>query len=71
MSKRVAAWCRVSTEKQEKEGASLRAQEAMFDKWVAADGGTVAKKFIVQETATKGMNERPVFQELVAMINAR
>jgi DNA invertase Pin-like site-specific DNA recombinase len=51
---RFAALIRVSTERQEKQGESLRTQQAQIDAAVKQLGGTIAQRYAGQEHATAG-----------------
>ncbi len=51
---RFAALIRVSTEKQEKQGESLRTQDAQIEQAVASLGGKIVVKYAGQEHATAG-----------------
>src|SRR5688572_563583 len=58
---RFAALCRVSTEKQEKEGESLRTQKTNIEKFVVEDlGGSIVKWYGGQEHATPGYEKEEV-----------
>jgi site-specific DNA recombinase len=65
---RVVALFRVSTEKQENEGASLAAQERRFDELAAAGLWTVVAKFRGQESAAKAASERAVLQQVLGCL---
>lgn len=54
MSLRFAALIRVSTEKQEKQGESLRTQKKQIEQAVAGLGGVITKEYSGQEHATVG-----------------
>ena len=61
---RFAALIRVSTEKQEKQGESLRTQERQIKQAVASLGGTIAKTYAGQEHATEGWERHQLDQLL-------
>lgn len=67
---RVVALYRVSTEKQENEGASLAAQQRRFREMAAASGWTTVAEFRGQESAAKAASERVVLQQLLACVRA-
>jgi site-specific DNA recombinase len=62
---RIASLIRVSTEKQERQGESLRTQEAQLTAAVASLGGTIVKRYAGQEHATAG-SERKQVEQLLA-----
>ena len=62
---RFAALIRVSTEKQEKQGESLRTQDDQLTAAVASLGGTIVKRYAGQEHATAGY-ERQQVERLLA-----
>jgi site-specific DNA recombinase len=62
---RFGALIRVSTEKQAKQGESLRTQERQIQEAVAQLGGTITKRFAGQEHATAGW-EREQLDRLLA-----
>src|SRR5438270_10238800 len=64
-SLRFASLVRVSGEKQEKKGESLRTQQTQIEQAVASPGGVIAKWYKGQEHATEG-HERQKFDELLA-----
>jgi DNA invertase Pin-like site-specific DNA recombinase len=61
---RFAALIRVSTERQEKQGESLRTQRADIERDVARMGGTVVVEYSGQEHATRG-SERRLLDQLL------
>ena len=61
---RFAALIRVSTEKQEQRGESLRTQTKQIEQAVASVGGTIAKTYAGQEHATSG-HERMLLEEML------
>jgi site-specific DNA recombinase len=67
--KQFAAFARVSSREQEREGYSLAVQEDALNKYAVAHGGRVVKLFRVAETASK-TDERTTFKELLAYAKA-
>jgi DNA invertase Pin-like site-specific DNA recombinase len=65
---KIAALYRVSTEKQENEGASLDAQQRRCRELAKASGWTLAFEFRGQESAAKAATERDVLQRLLTAI---
>lgn len=65
---RVVALYRVSTEKQENEGASLAAQQRRYREMAASSGWTTVAEFRGQESAAKAASERVVLQQILACL---
>lgn len=65
---RVVALFRVSTVRQENEGASLDAQQRRYRELASANGWTTAAEFRGQESAAKAASERAVLQAALARI---
>src|SRR5438128_751220 len=73
MSKKIrfAALIRVSTEKQEKQGESLRTQRSQVQESVNQIGGTVAEWYGGQEHATEGWEKKELDRLLRDSIHQR
>lgn len=65
---RVIAMFRVSTERQENEGASLDAQQRRYRELAEAHGWTTVAEFRGQESAAKAASERAVLQRVLACV---
>lgn len=65
---RIVGLFRVSTEKQENEGASLDAQERRFREIAATNSWTVVQEFRGHESAAKAATERAVLQRALTCI---
>ena len=68
---RVVALYRVSTERQENEGASLDAQQRRYRELAAINGWETVAEFRGQESATKAASERLVLQQVLDCIRER
>jgi site-specific DNA recombinase len=67
MSKLFAAWARVSSARQKKEGFSLEDQEARLTEFAGRLGGSLDRLFKIAETATRS-EQRKTFQEFTAYV---
>jgi DNA invertase Pin-like site-specific DNA recombinase len=67
---RVVALYRVSTEKQENDGASLAAQQRRYRELAAAAGWETVAEFRGQESATRAAGERLVLQQVLETVRA-
>src|SRR5689334_2172590 len=68
---RVVALFRVSTEKQESEGASLDAQERAYDALAERGGWQTVGRFRGCESATQAATERRVLQQVLGCIREK
>lgn len=64
---KVVAYARVSTERQEREGLSLQAQERLFDQASCERGYEIVRRFIEVESAYRP-NARKVFTEMLSYL---